>query len=1372
MSPKTKVDVDRYAEDVFRKCLSDHDKKLKSLVIGKLYLSVKAYDIAVRHFQAFLSVNENSPETYKLIGKCFQQLGKPEKAIVSYKRSLELEPPQPALVLLICELISSMNLADVGINSARHWYEKGSELFPNNAVITNLRQKIVIAENKDPKAVENFYLSELRSNPNDEILLINLLNLYVSSKQFAAAHKKIIEYQGNPALHQSLEWHRCLRKVYKLCLQDISSDQVNTGDFLLEAVAASDNHLSILHRFKNDGLLDEALSVLQSFDQLLSKLCSVSSLRGPVDKDIQRHYQAQLSFHIAVLTLKKLIKEEASEKDAKELVAPSLLLAQASPFDLESPHLSSLDSKYRAKMRYIVDDATFRLIQANLTLRNWFKGAAEDKIITSISNGYSNETRSRIFSKIFPQGEAGLSSCWLRSSVFEKLPQRLLSLSEVVTESNLFAYERRSAHSYHDLVWLGVQTLFLNVSPGNLVLPKIFKCQNFPSLPLSSQNLNLVSVESLSKLDADSFLYLSVFSSYLSLVESKAAWHESLLSDVIPSLATDKQLQFWAAVQKSRKGELGDSIDSKSILIKGVETVRLIGQHGLDLRLLILVARTFEAQARSAAKQQDALYTSAVEKRAFLFWSNIIRKLELAQVQDVYQSANAFFPHKFSPVKRNEIPVFLEEGRFFVAYKKMRSENYQEALEGFKSLSSAEAALHEALIYKRLALNEIRNQECDEITAEMHAKHNTWLMKAKEALCKAEERLGDQINHPLRSELGSLLEEIEGRLVRYDRDSRNEDETESLPSTVDSNIELDSSLYQPRSSFNSTSHDLDFRSKSGNFTPQRSSDAHSKAPNLKDLIASQTKMFNFLEQLSKRVEKIEQEVTLLVKNTKKTDQKLQRTLMHICSNSNPLFQTQLANLLLPQFLQAPSFYPQVVPPLMPHFLPPGMPSFIPPGMMPPVLVPPQPNLNVSQLPNSSLSHLLPGTSGVIPSYSIANSYTQSSGESTNPQISRPDSVTISGSPMPAPKLSSTSCGQQPPETGHIVKTNTFPVGNHVLPNNSSSSCNEQPVSSKQPLFKPSALTSVVTSQNQPLLSSSPTTLSILGPSVSQSQSQSTFKPSFMTTSATSVPFQSSQTAQPTGTSGLVPPLKPSTQKVIGSTLSQDMSPSVLSKSVLSSSSTVSSSNSPSSIKSPLPSDASFFNGVATPQGESTPVKLAPANGVLTAASAQKVSESLFNLLTKPSSAANSNPSISASAAYSSTELAGTTKSATPILSKPDNTPKSLLKETLLKSVDPSTKPTNLSFNSFESSPLSDRFSLEFAKLSKNCELNSKKSDSFKGFDGQGSKLFDSPASIKNSNGSPAGDSAKELMPTAEFQPVVALSLAKSPVPRYLHSPSL
>lgn len=75
-------------------------KKLKSLVIGKLYLSVKAYDIAVRHFQAFLSVNENSPETYKLIGKCFQQLGKPEKAIASYKRSLELEPPQPALVLL------------------------------------------------------------------------------------------------------------------------------------------------------------------------------------------------------------------------------------------------------------------------------------------------------------------------------------------------------------------------------------------------------------------------------------------------------------------------------------------------------------------------------------------------------------------------------------------------------------------------------------------------------------------------------------------------------------------------------------------------------------------------------------------------------------------------------------------------------------------------------------------------------------------------------------------------------------------------------------------------------------------------------------------------------------------------------------------------------------------------------------------------------------------------------------------------------------------------------------------------------------------------------------------------------------------------
>lgn len=65
-----------------------------------------------------------------------------------------------------------------------------------------------------------YFPAELRSNPNDEILLINLLNLYVSSKQFAAAHKKIIEYQVNPALHQSLEWHRCLRKVYKVCKID------------------------------------------------------------------------------------------------------------------------------------------------------------------------------------------------------------------------------------------------------------------------------------------------------------------------------------------------------------------------------------------------------------------------------------------------------------------------------------------------------------------------------------------------------------------------------------------------------------------------------------------------------------------------------------------------------------------------------------------------------------------------------------------------------------------------------------------------------------------------------------------------------------------------------------------------------------------------------------------------------------------------------------------------------------------------------------------------------------------------------------------------------------------------------------------------
>lgn len=58
----------------------------------------------------------------------------------------------------VCDLMSQLSLSNLNVGRAHYWCEKGAEHFPNNPIISRLRQKIIITEDTDPKALENFYL--------------------------------------------------------------------------------------------------------------------------------------------------------------------------------------------------------------------------------------------------------------------------------------------------------------------------------------------------------------------------------------------------------------------------------------------------------------------------------------------------------------------------------------------------------------------------------------------------------------------------------------------------------------------------------------------------------------------------------------------------------------------------------------------------------------------------------------------------------------------------------------------------------------------------------------------------------------------------------------------------------------------------------------------------------------------------------------------------------------------------------------------------------------------------------------------------------------------------------------------------------------
>lgn len=57
------------------------------------------YESAKRYVSMYLLVKEDAPLAHKLLGQIWEKLGHNDRALTSYKSSLESDPNQPDLVL-------------------------------------------------------------------------------------------------------------------------------------------------------------------------------------------------------------------------------------------------------------------------------------------------------------------------------------------------------------------------------------------------------------------------------------------------------------------------------------------------------------------------------------------------------------------------------------------------------------------------------------------------------------------------------------------------------------------------------------------------------------------------------------------------------------------------------------------------------------------------------------------------------------------------------------------------------------------------------------------------------------------------------------------------------------------------------------------------------------------------------------------------------------------------------------------------------------------------------------------------------------------------------------------------------------------------
>ncbi|XP_039296203.1 E3 SUMO-protein ligase RanBP2 isoform X2 [Nilaparvata lugens] len=355
--------------------------------------------------------------------------------------------------------------------------------------------------------------------------------------------------------------------------------------------------------------------------------------------------------------------------------------------------------------------------------------------------------------------------------------------------------------SLHHLVWLGVQGMRHAMQQGmpqrgGMPLPPhdFHTHQLFAALAICDTS---VGNDTVTRLDVDSFLYAAVLCASAQLCnEIKSGFYSlerpiTLPADITCQLCSPEQANWWNAVHKiySKQMTSRTIVDAKWDLLRGIEVIRAVGNHGLDPILLAALAQTFTERAMSfytsslsdgndyispkldPSSVHDNAEVGALESRANLYWKAALPLLERMRAGKALSNpVSRLFDYQREEVDSTTLATLIEEGNLFVARQLMANEEYEEAVEAFKSLRSPYASYHTAEVYLKLASDaatadsvlSLHTSESGNI--DNRAKQTALLEKARDALYVTRDRLHTDLQHPLHRVLAERIRVVEARL--------------------------------------------------------------------------------------------------------------------------------------------------------------------------------------------------------------------------------------------------------------------------------------------------------------------------------------------------------------------------------------------------------------------------------------------------------------------------------------------------------------------------------------------------------------------------------------------------------------------------------
>nr|CAH7739866.1 unnamed protein product [Callosobruchus chinensis] len=651
--------------------------------------------------------------------------------------------------------------------TSKYYYSLAQAIDPYNPAVYSLKERLITTENKDPEQITQLLLKELENRPLDVTLRCKLLKHFLQHSKIKEAYKHTTDIeQKNLSMFNNISWYETVAEVL-LKYQSIA--QLN-WEFWFLSVSVLDRlaSLSLDEHSDSSKNTSEYVTAVFNFDQMLSK--ASQNLTGCPDQhlvtEFLNHYHAQLYFHIATLLFKQAKKDFIHFKEASNVTLPVLFAAyHTSPADLQSMWFLHLPENSRQLVLRWHKEASFRCSQTGHILLE----AAKDRksVVIEKATQYSiGSWREQVFKKVFVQRDQQMK---MNTSFFVSSSQPLEPVIRLPNSEDILKYDETAQlvqpDSLHHYIWIALNTDLSN-----------FHVKGFDGLQYSVKNLVNCAAETLNVMDIQAFIYCATLCTKSGL-DSNIMYYNQNKPRVLPAAITDtlgtvNQSKFIKASYKMHKNEHGaDTSEMRLILINGIEVVRCVGHHGLDVKVLVNLASIFEERSKTLTKQSEVEANSA---RADLYWRTALPLLEkIKNNQLIVYPNNRLFEYKNKEMSVSEALHYIEKGRLFTGTQLMKKKEYDRALQVFEHLKDPYASFYQAQIYKHMAEQKV-NQNKENVTSEMRSQNIILLSKAKDCLYLTLDRLRDPSvdrSHPLNAQLGTEIEKAERQLARIDPDN-------------------------------------------------------------------------------------------------------------------------------------------------------------------------------------------------------------------------------------------------------------------------------------------------------------------------------------------------------------------------------------------------------------------------------------------------------------------------------------------------------------------------------------------------------------------------------------------------------------------------